>query len=168
MTDTTRLAPKDRAPNFTLTDANGRSVSLSAALTEHDRVVLYFYPRAMTPGCTTEACDFQDSLTELNQAGLTVLGISPDPPARLKEFAEQEQLTFTLLSDPEHEVMRAYGAYGQKKNYGRLVEGVIRSTFVIARDQTVEHAMYNVKATGHVNRLRRELQSSTQNESQNR
>ncbi|MDS1271967.1 thioredoxin-dependent thiol peroxidase [Lipingzhangella sp. LS1_29] len=157
MTPTVRLSPKDPAPDFTLSDSTGKPTTLSTVLTENDRVVLYFYPKAMTPGCTTEACDFRDNLTELNQAGLAVLGISPDTTDRLARFRDEHHLTFPLLSDPDRQVMRSYGAYGQKKSYGRLVEGVIRSTFVIAGDQTIEHAMYNVKATGHVGRLLREL-----------
>jgi peroxiredoxin Q/BCP len=111
----------------------------------------------MTPGCTTEACDFRDNLRQFQAAGFTVLGVSPDTPERLAKFRDQEGLTFPLLGDPDRGVLRAYGAFGEKKNYGKVVQGVIRSTFAIAADGTVEKAFYNVKATGHVDRLRREL-----------
>src|SRR5690348_10656988 len=111
----------------------------------------------MTPGCTTQACDFSDSLDSLNAAGFTVLGISKDSPAKLAKFRERDGLTITLLSDPELAVHRAYGAYGEKKLYGKLVEGVLRSTFVVDEDGKVALAQYNVKATGHVAKLRREL-----------
>lgn len=118
---------------------------------------MYFYPAAMTPGCTTQACDFRDSLSSLQAAGLTVLGVSPDSPAKLARFRERDGLTFPLLSDENREVMTAYGAYGEKKLYGKTVTGVIRSTFVVGADGTLERAMYNVKATGHVAKLRRDL-----------
>ncbi|TDQ46623.1 thioredoxin-dependent thiol peroxidase [Actinorugispora endophytica] len=154
---TTRLQPGDTAPDFTLDGADGRPVTLSEVLKEHGRAVLYFYPAAMTPGCTTEACDFRDNLRAFNDAGLTVLGVSPDSTDRLAKFAEQEGLAFPLLGDPDRRVLTEYGAYGEKKNYGRIVQGVIRSTLVISADRTVEKAFYNVKATGHVNRLKREL-----------
>lgn len=154
MTDQ-RLAPGDKAPEFTLPDADGKPVSLSSL--RGQRVIVYFYPAAMTPGCTKEACDFRDSLAALGSAGVTVLGISPDTPAKLARFAERDSLTFPLLSDPEREVHRAYGAYGEKKLYGKTTVGVIRSTFVIGPDGVIERAYYGVKATGHVARLRREL-----------
>lgn len=154
---TIRLTPGDTAPDFTLDSADGSSVTLSDVLKEHGRTVLYFYPAAMTPGCTTQACDFQDSLPALNHAGLAVLGVSPDTTTKLAAFAEKEKITFPLLSDPDRAVLTAYGAYGEKKNYGRIVQGVIRSTLVIAADRTVQKAFYNVKATGHVNRVKREL-----------
>jgi peroxiredoxin Q/BCP len=151
----TRLEPGDTAPDFTLTDDHGADVSL------HDyrgrRVVLYVYPAAMTPGCTTQACDFRDSLDSLGAAGFAVLGLSPDKPEKLARFRDRDGLTFPLLSDPDKGVLEAYGAYGEKKLYGKTVVGVIRSTFVIAADGTLEKAMYNVKATGHVAKLRREL-----------
>ena len=150
-----RLSPGDLAPEFTLPDAVGRPVSLSSY--RGGRTVVYFYPAAMTPGCTTQACDFRDSLSSLNAAGVRVLGISPDSPAKLVRFRERDGLTFPLLSDEDHAVMTAYGAWGQKKLYGKTVTGVIRSTFVVAPDGTLEQAMYNVKATGHVAKLRREL-----------
>jgi thioredoxin-dependent peroxiredoxin len=150
-----RLQPGDQAPDFTLADADGRPVSLSSF--RGQRVIVYFYPAAMTPGCTTEACDFRDNLADLNHAGLTVLGISPDQPATLAKFRDKEGLTFPLLSDPDHAVLEAYGAYGEKKLYGKTTVGVIRSTFVIGADGTIERAMYGVKATGHVARLRTEV-----------
>ena len=126
-------------------------------LKEHDRVVLYFYPAAMTPGCTTQACDFRDNLRDFDNAGLAVLGVSPDSLSRLAKFVEQEGLTFPLLSDPDRSVLTSYGAFGEKKNYGRIVQGVIRSTFVVSSGLTVERAYYNVRASGHVDRLRRDL-----------
>jgi peroxiredoxin Q/BCP len=151
----TRLEPGATAPDFTLTDDHGQTVSL------HDlkgqRVVLYVYPAAMTPGCTTQACDFRDSLDSLAAAGITVLGLSPDKPEKLAKFRERDGLTFPLLSDPDKTTLEAYGAYGEKKLYGKTVVGVIRSTFVIGEDGTVEKAMYNVKATGHVAKLRKDL-----------
>jgi peroxiredoxin Q/BCP len=150
-----RLAPGDPAPDFTLPDADGNQVTLSAL--RGQRVIVYFYPAAMTPGCTKEACDFRDSSSELSGAGLTVLGISPDPPAKLAKFREKEGLTFPLLSDSSRDVLRAYGAYGERTMYGKTTVGVIRSTFVIGADGTVEKAYYGVKATGHVGRLRQEL-----------
>ena len=127
------------------------------ALLRGQRVIVYFYPAAMTPGCTKEACDFRDSLADLNSAGITVLGISPDQPAKLARFRDKEGLTFPLLSDPDLAVHRAYGTYGEKKLYGKTTMGVIRSTFVIDPSGVVARAYYNVKATGHVARLRKEL-----------
>ena len=150
-----RLAPGDEAPDFTLPDADGNPVSLSAL--RGRQVIVYFYPAAMTPGCTKEACDFSESLPDLGKAGLTVLGISPDAPAKLARFRDKEHITFPLLSDPEREVIAAYGAYGEKMNYGKKTMGVIRSTFVVGADGKVENAYYGVKATGHVERLRKEL-----------
>lgn len=149
-----RLAAGDTAPDFTAPTDQG-----SFTLSEHrDRkVILYFYPAAMTPGCTTEACDFRDSLDALRAAGYEVVGVSKDEPAKLAEFREQEGLTFTLVSDPDRAVQDAYGAWGMKKLYGKEVEGSIRSTVVIDTDGTVELAQYNVKATGHVAKLRRDL-----------
>ena len=152
---TVRLAPGDTAPDFTLPDAEGKPLTLSDL--RGSRVVLYFYPAASTPGCTTETCDFRDSLASLQGHGYKVVGISPDPVAKVKRFADDEHLTFPLLSDEEHVALDAYGTFGEKKNYGRVVQGVIRSTFVIDADGVVERALYNVKATGHVARLRREL-----------
>jgi thioredoxin-dependent peroxiredoxin len=150
-----RLAPGDPAPTFTLTDDTGAEVSLADL--RGGRVVVYFYPAAMTPGCTKQACDFSDSLDALQAAGLTVLGISPDAPERLARFREKEGLTITLLSDPDRSVLKAYGAFGEKKLYGKVVEGVIRSTFVVDAEGAIELAQYNVKATGHVAKLRRDL-----------
>lgn len=150
-----RLEPGSPAPDFTLTDQDGRTVSL-AGLRGH-RVILFFYPAAMTPGCTKEACDFRDSLAPLQAAGYTVLGISRDSEAKLREFRSRDGLTYDLLSDPDHSVHEAYGAWGEKMNYGKTIEGVIRSTFVLDASGTIEHALYNVRATGHVARLRRLL-----------
>jgi thioredoxin-dependent peroxiredoxin len=150
-----RLAPGDPAPDFTLTDADGHEVSLSDL--RGQRVIIYFYPAAMTPGCTKEACDFRDSRQVLADAGFAVLGISPDSPAKLATFREREGLTFPLLSDPDKTVHKAYGAYGEKMLYGKKSVGVIRSTFVIGADGKIEHAYYGVKATGHVARLRKDL-----------
>ena len=151
----TRLSPGDQAPDFTLPTDTGEEVTLSALVGQ--RVILYFYPAAMTPGCTTQACDFSDSLDALKAAGLTVLGVSKDKPEKLAKFRERDGLTITLLSDPDLEVHRAYAAYGEKKLYGKTVEGVLRSTFVIDAEGKIELAQYNVKATGHVAKLRRDL-----------
>lgn len=151
----TRFEPGDTAPDFTLTDSTGAQVSLSDY--RGQRVVVYFYPAAMTPGCTTQACDFRDSLDALTAQGIVVLGISPDTPEKLATFAERDGLTFPLLSDPDKEVLTAWGAFGEKKNYGKVVQGVIRSTVVVDADGVVELAQYNVKATGHVARLRKAL-----------
>lgn len=151
----TRFEPGDTAPDFTLPDAQGNDVSLSDFL--GSRVVVYFYPAAMTPGCTTQACDFRDSLDALTAQGITVLGISPDKPEKLAQFAERDGLTFPLLSDADKSVMTAWGAFGEKKNYGKVVQGVIRSTVVVDGEGTVELAQYNVRAKGHVARLRTQL-----------
>jgi peroxiredoxin Q/BCP len=150
-----RLAPGDPAPDFTLPDADGNPVSLSSF--RGQRVIVYFYPAAMTPGCTKQACDFRDNLTGLNHAGIAVLGISPDQPAKLAKFRDKEGLNFPLLSDPDHAVLEAYGAFGEKKLYGKTTVGVIRSTFVIDAEGLIEKAQYAVKATGHVDRLRKDL-----------
>ncbi len=150
-----RLSVGDPAPDFTLATADGGRVTLSEL--RGRRVVIFFFPAAMTPGCTTQACDFRDSLGALQAAGYTVLGISPDPVERLAEFTEQARLTYPLASDEDRTVLEAYGAYGEKKIYGKTVEGVIRSTVVVGQDGTVELAQYNVKATGHVAKLRRDL-----------
>ena len=150
-----RLEPGDTAPGFSLPDDTGKTVSLSD-FAGH-KVVVYFYPAAMTPGCTTQACDFTDSLDSLRAAGVSVVGISPDKPEKLARFRANDSLTVPLLSDADRSVMQAYGAYGEKKMYGKTVEGVIRSTFVVDGDGKVERAMYNVKATGHVAKLRREM-----------
>ncbi|MCK1803224.1 thioredoxin-dependent thiol peroxidase [Brevibacterium sp. R8603A2] len=150
-----RLEIGDTAPDFTLPDSTGTPVTLSDY--RGRRVVVYFYPAAMTPGCTTQACDFRDSLAALEAAGVAVLGVSPDSPEKLAKFVEKEGLNFPLLSDPDKEMMKEWGAFGEKKNYGKVVLGVIRSTVVIDAEGTVEHAQYNVKATGHVARLRKQL-----------
>ena len=155
MSEPVRLAPGDEAPDFTLTTDSGDTVALKDL--RGKRVVLYAYPAAMTPGCTTQACDFRDSLASLAAAGYAVLGISPDKPAKLAQFKERDALTFPLLSDPDRAVLTAYGAYGEKQMYGKTVTGVIRSTFVIDEKGRIERALYNVKATGHVAKLRREL-----------
>jgi peroxiredoxin Q/BCP len=151
----TRLAPGDDAPAFTLPDADGKPVSLADY--RGRKVVVYFYPAASTPGCTKEACDFRDNLAELNDAGFDVLGISPDSQAKLAKFRDAEGLTFPLLGDPSREVLQAYGAYGEKTMYGKTVQGVIRSTFVVDEEGKVQQAQYNVKATGHVAKLRRDI-----------
>lgn len=150
-----RLAPGDAAPDFTLPDADGNPVSLADR--RGRRVVVYCYPAALTPGCTTQAVDFTEAAGEFAEAGLDIIGISPDAPEKLSRFREQEGLSITLLSDPDKQVLQAYGAYGPKKLYGKDVVGVIRSTFVIGADGRVEKAGYNVKATGHVAKLRRDL-----------
>jgi thioredoxin-dependent peroxiredoxin len=151
----TRLSPGDQAPDFTLPDADGTQVSLADF--RGRKVVVYFYPAAMTPGCTKQACDFRDNLGELADAGFAVVGISPDKPEKLAKFRDAEQLTFPLLSDPTRATLEAYGAYGEKTMYGKKVTGVIRSTFVVGADGKVEQAQYGVKATGHVAKLRRDL-----------
>jgi thioredoxin-dependent peroxiredoxin len=150
-----RLAPGDPAPEFTLPDADGNPVSLA----DHRgrRVIVYCYPAAMTPGCTTQAVDFTAAAGDLAEAGLDVIGISPDPPEKLLRFREDEGLQITLVSDPDKQVLAAYGAYGTKKLYGKEVVGVIRSTFVVDAAGRIEKAAYNVKATGHVAKLRRDL-----------
>jgi thioredoxin-dependent peroxiredoxin len=151
----TRLEPGDEAPDFTLPDDRGAEVTLSEL--RGGRVVVYFYPAAMTPGCTTQACDFSDSLDSLQAAGVSVLGISPDPPEKLAEFREHDHLTIALLSDTDKQTLTRWGAWGEKKLYGKTVTGVLRSTFVVDADGRIEKAMYNVKAKGHVAMLRREL-----------
>ena len=153
-----RLEEGARAPEFSLPAADGSTVTLSELLPQaQNGVIVYFYPAASTPGCTKEACDFRDSLASLASAGYTVVGISPDGVNKLEKFANNQSLTFPLLSDPEHNTLEAYGAWGEKKNYGRTSVGVIRSTVVVDPDGNVALAQYNVKATGHVARLRRDL-----------
>ncbi|GAB4083861.1 thioredoxin-dependent thiol peroxidase [Myceligenerans cantabricum] len=155
---TTSLAPGDKAPDFDLPTAGGGSVSLTGLRAEaSEGVIVYFYPAASTPGCTKEACDFRDSLAALQAAGYAVVGVSPDKVAKLDTFADAESLTFPLASDEDHATLEAYGAWGEKKNYGRTYVGVIRSTVVVAPDGTVALAQYNVRATGHVARLRKHL-----------
>ncbi|CAN5794811.1 thioredoxin-dependent thiol peroxidase [soil metagenome] len=155
MSETPRLQVGDKAPAFTLPDADGNPVKLSDF--KGRKVIVYFYPAASTPGCTKQACDFRDSLAELDGAGLDVVGISPDKPEKLAKFRDAEGLTFPLLSDPEKKVLTAWGAFGEKKMYGKTVQGVIRSTFVVDEKGTIEVAQYSVKATGHVAKLRRDL-----------
>ena len=150
-----RLEPGTKAPSFTLEDYTGQQYSL-ADYAGH-KVILYFYPKASTPGCTKEACDFRDNLASLKSLGYVVLGVSPDKPAALEKFTTKESLTFPLLSDADHAVVLAYGAWGEKKNYGKVYEGLIRSTFVIDEQGVIELAQYNVRATGHVAKLRRDL-----------
>jgi thioredoxin-dependent peroxiredoxin len=150
-----KLAPGDIAPDFTLPDADGHPVNLSSY--RGRKVVLYFFPAAMTPGCTTQACDFRDNLSSLATAGLAVVGVSPDQPAALAQFRDKEALNFPLLSDPDRKVLEAYGAWGEKTRYGKRTVGVIRSTFVIDEGGRIENALYNVRATGHVAKLRKDL-----------
>jgi peroxiredoxin Q/BCP len=152
---TTKLQPGDPAPDFTLPDPDGKEVSLSDL--RGRKVVLYFYPAASTPGCTTQACDFRDNIASLKGAGYEVLGISPDSQDKQRKFRDEQHVPYPLLCDPSREVIEAYGAYGEKQLYGKTVTGVIRSTFVIDEDGTVQLAQYNVKATGHVAKLRRDL-----------
>ncbi len=157
MTETApiRLSEGDPAPDFTLTTDQGSDLTLSEL--RGRKVVLYAYPAAMTTGCTKQACDFRDSLDSLRSQGYEVVGISPDSPDKLAKFRERDVLTFPLVSDPDRKVLAAYGAYGEKMNYGRKTTGVIRSTFVIDEDGRISKAMYNVRATGHVAKLRRDL-----------
>jgi peroxiredoxin Q/BCP len=150
-----RLDVGDTAPAFSLPDADGNTVKLSDY--KGRKVIVYFYPAAATPGCTKEACDFRDNLGELSGAGLDVVGISPDKPAKLDKFRNAEGLTFPLLSDPDREVLKAWGAYGEKTMYGKVVQGVIRSTFVVDESGKIALAQYNIRATGHVAKLRRDL-----------
>jgi thioredoxin-dependent peroxiredoxin len=152
---TAKLEPGDQAPAFSLPDADGKPVALADFLGR--KVIVYVYPAAMTPGCTKQACDFRDNLASLASAGYAVIGLSPDKQAKLAKFRDAEGLTFPLLSDEDKQVLTAYGAYGEKKLYGKTVVGVIRSTFVIDEQGKVERAMYAVKATGHVAKLRRDL-----------
>ena len=156
MTEQKRLEIGDQAPAFTLPNDSGETTSLSDY--QGKRVLVYFYPRANTPGCTTEACDFRDSLTQLNDLGIEVVGISPDTVDKLVAFREKNNLTFPLLADPDKNVLKEWGAFGEKKNYGKIVEGVIRSTFLVGTDGTSELALYNVRATGHFARVIRELE----------
>ena len=151
----TRLETGDAAPDFTLPDADGTDVTLSEL--RGRKVIVYFYPAAMTPGCTKQACDFRDSLDSLQAAGYAVLGVSPDKPEKLAKFRDHDGVTFPLLSDVSKETLEAWGAFGEKTMYGKKVMGVIRSTFVVDEQGRIELAQYNVKATGHVAKLRRDL-----------
>lgn len=155
MTSPTRLSPGDIAPDFSLPTDTGETLALKDL--RGRKVVLYAYPKAMTPGCTTQACDFRDSLASLRAAGYEVVGISPDSPEQLAKFRERDAITFPLVADVDKAVLTAYGAYGEKQSYGRTVTGVIRSTFVIDEQGRIERALYNVRATGHVAKLRRDL-----------
>ena len=150
-----RLQPGDTAPAFTLPDADGKQVSLA----DHAgrKVIVYFYPAALTPGCTKQACDFTDQLDFLTGHGYDVIGVSPDKPEKLAKFREQESLDVTLLADPAKETLEAYGAFGEKKLYGKTVTGVIRSTVIVDEQGKVERALYNVKATGHVAKIIKDL-----------
>ncbi|WP_117209925.1 thioredoxin-dependent thiol peroxidase [Allorhizocola rhizosphaerae] len=150
-----RLEPGMKAPEWELPTVDGKTLSLADL--RGRKVVFYAYPAAMTPGCTTQACDFRDSLASLSAHGYQVVGISPDTPAKLAKFVERDAITFPLVSDEDKSVLKAYDAYGEKKNYGKTVMGVIRSTFIIDEDGIIERALYNVKATGHVAKLRRDL-----------
>lgn len=157
MTESIRLKVGDTAPEFSLPDDAGSTTSLKDFTGAGKRVLVYFYPRANTPGCTKEACDFRDSLAQLNDLGIKVVGICPDKADKLAAFRDEHELNFPLLADESKEVMTAYGAFGEKKNYGKTVQGVIRSTFLVEPDGTLSLAMYNVKATGHVARVIRDL-----------
>ncbi|MEU8886858.1 thioredoxin-dependent thiol peroxidase [Streptomyces sp. NPDC048442] len=150
-----RLVPGDTAPAFTLPDADGNDVSLASH--KGRKVIVYFYPAALTPGCTKQACDFTDNLDVLAAAGYDVIGVSPDKPEKLAKFREKESLKVTLVGDPDKSVLTSYGAFGEKKLYGKTVTGVIRSTIVVDEDGKVEHAFYNVKATGHVAKIIKDL-----------
>lgn len=152
---TVRLQPGDPAPDFTLTDDRGEQVSLASL--RGRKVILYAYPAAMTPGCTKQACDFTESLDALRAAGYEVVGMSPDTPEKLARFRERDGLHIVLVSDPSREVLSAYGAFGEKTMYGKTVTGVLRSTFVLDEEGTIQLAQYNVRASGHVAKLRREL-----------
>jgi peroxiredoxin Q/BCP len=158
LTDTARLAPGDKAPAFTLPDADGKKVSLADY--KGRRVIVYFYPAASTPGCTKQACDFRDSLGELSGAGIDVVGISPDKPEKLAKFRDAEKLTFPLLSDPERKTLAAYGAFGEKKIYGKTVQGVIRSTFVVDENGKIAEAQYNVKAAHTTTKVKKIIEQS--------
>lgn len=155
MSERVILEPGKPAPSFSLTDQHGNEVTLESF--QGKKLVIFFYPSAMTPGCTKQACDFRDSVESLKSAGYEVIGISPDSVERQLKFAERDSLTYPLLSDEDKSTLVAYGAFGEKKLYGKVVEGVIRSTFVLDEAGVVEHALYNVKATGHVARIRKIL-----------
>jgi len=159
MTNTTRLEPGDTAPAFSLADADGTIVSLSDY--RGRRLLVYFYPAASTPGCTKQACDFRDNLSDLNEAGLDVVGISPDAPAKLAKFRDAEGLTFPLLSDPDRAVLTAWGAYGEKKLYGKTVQGVIRSTFLVDEKGRIAAAQYNVRAAHTTTKIKRYIELAT-------
>jgi len=150
-----KLEKGDKAPEFKLLDSEENEIS--SDIFKGKKTILYFYPAAGTPGCTNQACDFRDNLNSLKSLGYEVFGVSPDKPAKLAKFKEKEGLNFPMLSDPENEVQKLYGAYGLKKMYGKEYEGVIRSTFVINEDTNIEHAFYNVKAKGHVDMIKKQM-----------
>ena len=153
----TTLKAGDKAPNFKGINEQGNTLSLSDY--KGQKLVLYFYPKDDTPGCTTEACDFRDNFASINKKGTVVLGVSPDDIQSHQKFISKQNLNFTLLSDPDHKVAEMYGAWGEKKNYGRVYEGLIRSTFIIGKDGLIKEAFYNVKATGHVQKVVARLES---------
>jgi peroxiredoxin Q/BCP len=155
LTDFPKLEAGQTAPDFTLLDHAGTPVSLADY--KGKKVILYFYPAASTPGCTKEACDFNDALNPFEKHGYTVIGISPDEPAKLAKFKQNQGLNFPLLSDPDKKTHQTYGAFGEKSLYGRLYKGVLRSTFVLDEQGVIQLALYNVKATGHVTSLRKRL-----------
>ena len=155
MSETDRLEPGDKAPDFALTDDTGKTVGLADL--RGRKAIIYFYPAAMTPGCTAQACDFTANMASIQAAGYTVVGISPDKPEKLAKFRADGELSFPLLSDPSKQTLTAYGAYGEKQLYGKTVVGVIRSTFIIDEDGVIEQALYNVRAKGHVAKLRKDL-----------
>lgn len=154
---TPRLEVGQTAPAFTLPDADGTPTALSDLLAEHGKVLVYVYPAAMTPGCTTETVDFENALRQLKDAGVGVVGVSPDKPDKLARFRDKHEITFPLLSDPDKTMLTEWGAFGEKKNYGKVVQGVIRSTFLVEADGSIGLALYNVRATGHVARVLKEL-----------
>ena len=155
MTDPIRLEPGQTAPDFTLLDQNGEPLTLSSL--RGQKVIVYFYPEAMTPGCTTQACDFRDSLNQLNGAGYRVVGVSRDQVDKLAAFVKNDHLTFPILSDPDHGIHDRWGTYGEKLLYGKKVTGAIRSTFVLDENGVITHTFYNTKATGHVAMLKKQL-----------
>ncbi len=159
MAPTPRLEVGAKAPAFSLPNADGNTVKLSDY--KGRKVIVYFYPAASTPGCTKQACDFRDSLAELNEAGLDVVGISPDKPEKLAKFRDNEGLTFPLLSDPDRKVLTAYGAFGEKTMYGKTVQGVIRSTFLIDEKGNIEVAQYNVKAAHTTTKIQQYIKLAT-------
>ena len=160
MTENVRLEVGTTAPAFSLPNDQCTTTALSDYLGQ--KVLLYFYPRAGTPGCTNQACDFRDALAQLNELGVAVVGISPDSVEKLAKFRTEQNLNFPLLSDVDKTVLQAYGAFGEKKNYGKIVQGVIRSTFLVDGEGKIELAMYNVRATGHVARVIKQLEASSQ------
>lgn len=159
MTGSARLEVGDKAPAFSLPDADGNTVKLSDF--KGRKVVVYFYPAASTPGCTKQACSFRDNLAALNDIGIDVVGISPDKPEKLAKFRDAEALTFPLLSDPDKSVLTAWGAFGEKKLYGKTVQGVIRSTFVVDGKGNIAQANYNVKAASTASAIQKIIDGAT-------